>query len=139
MRILLHKKALRLLLPSFSCNSMSSHLTPPVNSSEQRRRSEDLSSNDRLPLQPGYQGTRSGQWNLGVRKVPIEEQPLTDEALTYATANTEDGARLDISAQGFWDNPSYIREMYGSLTPTLNHTGRSSLPQSTGEREAEKL
>ena len=66
--------SLRLLLPSTSCNSTSSHLTPPVNSSVQRRRSEDLSSNDRLPLQrsyrPGYQGICSGQWNLGVRKVP---------------------------------------------------------------------
>ena len=72
--MLLHKKSLRLLLPSFSCNSASSYLTPPVNSSVQRRRSENLSSNDRLPMQrsygPGYQGTCSGQWNLGVRKVP---------------------------------------------------------------------
>ena len=72
--VLLHKTSLRLLLPSFSCNSTSSHLTPPVNSSVQRRRSEDLSSNDRLPLQrsyrPGYQATCSEQWNLGVRKVP---------------------------------------------------------------------
>ena len=31
-------------------------------------------------------------------------QPLTGETLRYATANTEDGAHLDISAQGFWDN-----------------------------------
>ncbi len=31
-------------------------------------------------------------------------QPLTGETLTFATANTEDGARLDISSQGFWDN-----------------------------------
>ena len=33
-------------------------------------------------------------------------QPLTGETLRYATAtaNTEDGACLDISAQGFWDN-----------------------------------
>ena len=69
-----HKTSLCLLLPSFSCNSTSSHLTPPVNSSVQRRRSKELSSNNRLPLQrsygTGYQGTCSGQWNLGVRKVP---------------------------------------------------------------------
>ena len=68
------QKSLRLLLPSFSCNSTSSHFTPPVNSSVQRRRSEDISSNDRLPLQhsygPGYQGTCSRQWNLVVRKLP---------------------------------------------------------------------
>ena len=31
-------------------------------------------------------------------------QPLTGEALAFATANTEEGARLDISAQGFWGN-----------------------------------
>ena len=29
-------------------------------------------------------------------------QPLSGETLTYATANVEDGARLDISAAGFW-------------------------------------
>ena len=29
-------------------------------------------------------------------------QPLLGETLTYATANVEDGARLDISAAGFW-------------------------------------
>ena len=29
-------------------------------------------------------------------------QPLSGEILTYATANVEDGARLDISAAGFW-------------------------------------
>jgi len=31
-------------------------------------------------------------------------QPLTGEALAFTTANTEEGARLDISAQGFWGN-----------------------------------
>ena len=29
-------------------------------------------------------------------------QPLSGETLTYATANVEDGACLDISAAGFW-------------------------------------
>ena len=29
-------------------------------------------------------------------------QPLSGETLTYTTANVEDGARLDISAAGFW-------------------------------------
>ena len=29
-------------------------------------------------------------------------QPLSGETLTYATANVEDGTRLDISAAGFW-------------------------------------
>ena len=31
-------------------------------------------------------------------------QPLTGEQLQYQTANTEDDARADISAQGFWGN-----------------------------------
>ena len=31
-------------------------------------------------------------------------QPLSGESLANATANTEDGARLDISSQGFWGN-----------------------------------
>ena len=29
-------------------------------------------------------------------------QPLTGETLTHRTSNCEDGARLDVSAQGFW-------------------------------------
>ena len=29
-------------------------------------------------------------------------QPLSGEKLAYATANVEDGARLDIPAAGFW-------------------------------------
>ena len=33
-----------------------------------------------------------------------ELQPATDENLTNRTANIEDGARLDIKAQGFWGN-----------------------------------
>ena len=31
-------------------------------------------------------------------------QPLSTERLFHQTANTEDGARLDIKAQGFWEN-----------------------------------
>ncbi len=30
-------------------------------------------------------------------------QPLTGERLSNHTANTEDGARLDVKARGFWD------------------------------------
>ncbi len=37
--------------------------------------------------------------NVGVEP-PL--QSLTGEALSYRTANSEDGARLDIKAQGFW-------------------------------------
>ena len=31
-------------------------------------------------------------------------QPLDDETFKYKTANVEDGARLDISMNGFWDS-----------------------------------
>ena len=30
-------------------------------------------------------------------------QPLTGEHLAFATANVEDGARVDVSAMGFWE------------------------------------
>ena len=30
-------------------------------------------------------------------------QPLTGERLSHRTANTEDGARLNVKARGFWD------------------------------------
>ena len=30
-------------------------------------------------------------------------QPLSGESLRYRTSNTEDNARLDIVAKGFWD------------------------------------
>ena len=33
-------------------------------------------------------------------------QPITNERLHHSTANTEDGARVDIKAQGFWENDS---------------------------------
>ena len=33
-----------------------------------------------------------------------ELQPVTDENLTNRTANIEDGAHLDVKAQGFWRN-----------------------------------
>jgi len=33
-------------------------------------------------------------------------QPITNERLHHSTANTEDGARVDIKAQGFGENDS---------------------------------
>ena len=35
-------------------------------------------------------------------QLKLNLQPLTGEQLTYTTANVEDGARLDIAANGFW-------------------------------------
>ena len=34
--------------------------------------------------------------------VELEPQPLSGEQFQYRTANTEDGAQLDVHAQGFW-------------------------------------
>ena len=39
--------------------------------------------------------------NVGIKPTL---QPLSTERLFHQTANTEDGARLDIKAQGFWEN-----------------------------------
>ena len=39
-------------------------------------------------------------------------QPLTGEAFTHATANTEDAARLDISALGFWGNRYQLMSIF---------------------------
>ena len=36
------------------------------------------------------------------RKSESNLQPLTGEALAYATSNPSDGARLDIAVNGFW-------------------------------------
>ena len=38
--------------------------------------------------------------NVGVE---LTLQPITDERLHHSTANTENGARVDIKAQGFWE------------------------------------
>lgn len=35
-------------------------------------------------------------------------QPLSGENLSYRTANTEDHARVDVAARGFWDCPQQI-------------------------------
>ena len=43
---------------------------------------------------------------LTSREIPL--QPLSGEILTYVTANVEDGARLDISAAGFWGSQAFL-------------------------------
>ena len=52
-------------------------------------------------------------------------QPITNERLHHSTANTEDGARVNIKAQGFWENDSVFLLMLGCwihllLSPTLH-------------------
>ena len=197
-----------------------------MNSSVQRRRSEDLSSNDRLPLQHSYGsgcprhlqramelGSEKGAFSW-LSALPIEEhwfalhkgafrdilclrynwqpsnllsncvcghsfsvdhalncpsgtfptirrnelrdftanvmmevchnvclepplRPLTGEALTYATANTEDGARLDISAQGFWDN-RYQRAFFDVWVFNPNAQSHQMLQLASVYREQER-
>ncbi len=45
-------------------------------------------------------------------------QPLTGERLSHRTANTEDGARLDVKARGFWDRMQCAFFDIGFFTPT---------------------
>ena len=69
-----------------------------------------------------------------------ELQPLSSEVFTHRTANTEDGARLDVKAQGFWgDQGQYAFFdvlVFNPLAPS-NHC--LSLPQCFHSHEREKL
>ena len=59
-------------------------------------------------------------------------QPLTGEALTGSSSNTQDGARLDIAANGFGvvvlNAPTL---MYECLTPTHHQTGIPTATENT--------
>ena len=57
-------------------------------------------------------------------------QPISNEVLTGATANTQDGARLDISANGFWGG-SYQKtffdvRVFNPHAPSNRHGSLSS-------------
>ncbi len=43
-------------------------------------------------------------------------EPLTGEVLSHATSNTQDGARLDIAANGFWGGGHISTYEYSNLT-----------------------
>jgi hypothetical protein len=64
-------------------------------------------------------------------------QPITDERLHHSTANTEDGARVDIKAQGFWGNDRQCAFFDVRVFNPLAHTYRS-LPLSTCHRRHEQ-
>ena len=54
-------------------------------------------------------------------------QPISNEALHLASANTDDGARLDIAADGFWGSSSqrtfFDVRIFNPLAPSnSNHT-----------------
>jgi len=56
-------------------------------------------------------------------------QPLTGEQLSYRSANVEDGARLDVVAEGFWDRRQgayFDVKVFNPLAPTYISM---SLPQ----------
>ena len=57
-------------------------------------------------------------------------QPVTDEALSGATANLQDGARLDIAVNAFWGGRferTYLDvEVFNPHAPSNQHTQLSS-------------
>ena len=66
-------------------------------------------------------------------------QPITDERLHHSTANTEDGARVDSKAQGFWENDRQCAFFDVRVFNPLAHTYRSlPLPTCYRRHEQEK-
>ena len=66
-------------------------------------------------------------------------QPITDEHLIHRTANREDGARLDVAADGFWDNGRqrafFDVRVFNPLAPSYQNT---PLAQCYRKNEQEK-
>ena len=65
-------------------------------------------------------------------------QPLTGEQLFYRSANVEDGARLDVVAEGFWDHRQkayFDVKVFNPLAPTYSSI---SLPQCYRRAELKK-
>ena len=59
-----------------------------------------------------------------------ELQPLSSETFNLASANTDDGARLDIGADGFWGSSSqrtlFDVRVFNPLAPSNSHTSIQS-------------
>ena len=57
-------------------------------------------------------------------------QPITNETMHFSTANTDDGARLDIAADGFWEGSSqrtfFDVRIFNSLAPSNIHSNSTS-------------
>ena len=66
-------------------------------------------------------------------------QPLTGESLQHKSASTNDGARLDISAEGFWGN-RYQRAFFDVqvFCPLSSYYQSKSLQQCYKDNEALK-
>ena len=55
-------------------------------------------------------------------------QPLTGEQFSYRSANVEDGAHLDVVAEGFWDHRQkafFDVKVFNPLAPTYSSTSLS--------------
>ena len=66
-------------------------------------------------------------------------QPLTGERFSYRSANVEDGARLDVVAEGFWDHRQktfFDVKVFNPLAPTYSNS--TSLSQCYRRAELEK-
>ena len=72
--------------------------------------------------------------NIGIEP-PL--QHITSETMSYRTANVEEGARLDIKAQGFWGNDRQCAFFDVRVFNPLTHTYRS-LPMATCYRRNEE-
>ena len=63
-------------------------------------------------------------------RIEPELQPVAGEVLSGATANSQDGARLDIAANGFWggtfQRTYFDVRVFNPLAPSNNQTSLSS-------------
>ena len=63
-------------------------------------------------------------------------QPLSGETLNSASSSVQDGARLDIAANGFWgDGLRELILMFVSLTPWLPLTANTISPPATRNKK----
>ena len=66
-------------------------------------------------------------------------QPLSGETMSYQTANSTDGARLDVKAQGFWGCETQCAFFYVRVFNPLAHSyHNTSLANSYRKNEQEK-
>ena len=72
--------------------------------------------------------------NVGIEP-PLQQ--ITSETMSYRTANVEEGARLDIKAQGFWGNDRQCAFFDVRVFNPFAHTYRS-LPMATCYRRNEQ-
>ena len=71
--------------------------------------------------------------------VEPELQPLSGESLAYKTANTNDGARLDIAANGLWGGGRYERTFADVRIFNPHASVHRNVPMSTCYKSHEKM